>query len=99
MMEPYYQVDLSSSDGRTWYVEDEDEARHDILKIYPMAIFNDEWTVAGYTGYGNKIEQRIFWENIKEAGKQGTGDNGSNSIGSILKIERDDNDNNENEVN
>lgn len=83
-----YQIDLSPIGGRTWHVESEEKAIEEILKDYPRAVISDDWELKGYTQYSNKkMERKMFWENEKEAGKEGVGDDGSHALGEIVRIE------------
>jgi hypothetical protein len=62
-------------------VENEDQARDILEKLYPDAVFGD-WE------YNEPERQRMLvWENEEIAGEPGTGDDGSHAIAAIIKVE------------
>jgi hypothetical protein len=89
-----YQVDMPTNrGGRTWFVEDEEEARKAFLEVYPDAVFCDNWDQAGFSrNNGAQRWRMLVWANEKDAGEPGTGDDGSHAVGEIIRIEKDDSD-------
>jgi hypothetical protein len=83
MVIKYGKMWIEYANGQKEYVADEEAARAILDRLYPDAVYNEDWEDAGEDD-GKYYATLKVWEDEETAGPLGAGDDGSAAIAWIM---------------